>query len=295
MLVIPAYAKINLALEVLARRPDGFHDLDMVTTTIDWHDLVSIEMSEAGRTTINLSLEGPACAGVPGDQRNLAVAAARAICDLSRSRWSVELRVRKSIPSGAGLGGGSADAAAVLRGGAAILAKHGQVVSPESLHEVALQLGSDVPLVLRGGAARVGGRGERIEPITRGAAHLYMVVCVLAANSTAAVYGALDDPHADGRAGRVAQMLAAGDPVGAEDLGSALEAPARSANPEFAASLDRLRAQTAVLGLTWEVTGSGGAVFAICTGPGQAAGQSQELSRRGWQVRACRSVELNPV
>ena len=114
MLLIPAHAKVNLCLAVRARRADGFHDIDSVAVTIDWHDLVGIRVRPAAVTAVRVRVTGED-GQVPPGESNLAALAARAFADQT-GPLDVELWLDKQVPSAAGLGGGSADAAAVLRG-----------------------------------------------------------------------------------------------------------------------------------------------------------------------------------
>lgn len=119
MIFVPAYAKLNLALSVIGRRPDGRHDLRSVVVRLDWHDLVGAGPAEMGGfegdgpSDVRLEISGPSSAEVPVAD-NLLTRAARAM--LARQPGgAVELRLEKRLPAAAGLGGGSADAAAVLR------------------------------------------------------------------------------------------------------------------------------------------------------------------------------------
>ncbi len=139
---IAAHAKINLALRVTGKRPDGYHDIETLFQTISLHDDLTIEPAES----LSLACDDPA---IPIDDRNLVVRAARAIGVTAR------IELKKRIPAGGGLGGGSSDAAALLtafgRGDPAI----------------ALSLGSDVPFFLQGGTAYASGRGEVLTPLPR--------------------------------------------------------------------------------------------------------------------------------
>ncbi len=147
----PAWAKINLALDVLGLRPDGFHDMRMLMQTISLHDEVTLLLG-TGRWYAH----GPE--ELPHDERNLALKAARVFCQASRiDPNGIELSLEKHIPSQAGLGGGSADAAAVLR----VLQQFYEApLSEEKLFELAAQIGSDVPFCLAGGTKLAEGRGE---------------------------------------------------------------------------------------------------------------------------------------
>jgi len=140
---IDAFAKLTLSLHVTGVRPDGYHEIEAVMVSVtEPYDVVTVE--PASRTS--LVVTGPFAAGVPADASNLAWRAADAV------GASVAIRVHKGIPHGAGLGGGSADAAAVL-------------VALGADASVGATIGADVPFCMRGGAARVRGVGDVIEPI----------------------------------------------------------------------------------------------------------------------------------
>ena len=187
--VVPAYAKLNLSLSVIGRRADGFHDIDSILVPIDWHDLVAVSIALAATESVALQVTGPAAAGVPTGDSNLAVRAARALIELAGRPLDVRLWLDKSVPHGAGLGGGSGDAAAVLRAGTAALAALGIATDPDEVAAAALAIGSDVPALLDLGAHRVRGRGERLEQLRTPRLNVAIVSTV--PSSTAATYGAL--------------------------------------------------------------------------------------------------------
>jgi 4-diphosphocytidyl-2-C-methyl-D-erythritol kinase len=174
---VPAYAKLTHSLRVTGVRADGYHEIDAVMTTVTQPcDTVTVVPARA----MALSVVGPFAAGVPEDARNLAWRAAEA------AGATVLIEIVKNIPHGAGLGGGSADAAAVLNA----------LGADEALGAT---IGADVPFCMRGGAARVRGIGEIIEPISRPAQWIVIATppfgCV-----TADVYRAWDElggPHAE--------------------------------------------------------------------------------------------------
>lgn len=152
MPVFRSFAKINLHLEVLGRRPDGFHELRTVFQSVSLHDRITLERTAAA---IELEVRGEP---VPGDRTNLAWRAAEAFLE----RWGdggVAMRLDKRIPVGGGLGGGSSNAATVLL---ALRGLFGEPAAPEELVETAAALGSDVPYFLVGGTALGTGRGERV-------------------------------------------------------------------------------------------------------------------------------------
>ena len=166
MILIPAHAKINLCLEVRGRRPDGFHDIDSVALTIDWHDLIGVRLRPADTTTVRLRVTGEDGAAPHGDD-NLAVMAARAVAAVA-GPLAADLWLDKRVPSAAGLGGGSADAAGVLRGcaslaGAGVLgADRAVLLDGPRLAGLASSLGADVPMLVAGGAQRMRERGDAL-------------------------------------------------------------------------------------------------------------------------------------
>ena len=153
-----APAKLNLTLEVLGRREDGYHEVVSLMQAVDLADRVVVEASDR----LELSVSGPAAAGVPCDERNLAYRAAAALHDAAGRRpLGARVALEKQVPTG-GLGGGSSDAAAVLRG---LNQLWGLGMAAEDLSRVAAGLGSDVAFFLQGGTALATGRGEIVEPL----------------------------------------------------------------------------------------------------------------------------------
>jgi 4-diphosphocytidyl-2-C-methyl-D-erythritol kinase len=176
--VLEAAAKINLALEVLGKRPDGYHEIATVMQTVDLSDRLALEDAEV----LELSASAP---DIPTDETNLALRAARALRDAAGIERGARITLDKRIPVAAGLGGGSTDAAATLVGLNRLWGLRWPVAR---LGEVAVTLGMDVPFFLRGGAALGTGRGERLEPLAGGALALVLVHPRVGAN-TAEIYG----------------------------------------------------------------------------------------------------------
>ncbi len=152
---IPAYAKINLWLDVAAKREDGFHDIVTIMQQIDLHDTICIEKTATGE--ISLLVEGNA--DVPCDERNIAWKAARLFLDAVTG--GVRIRIVKRIPVSAGMAGGSSDAAAVFLG---MNALWGTPFSIEELCNMGAKIGSDVPFCIVGGTQLCRGRGEVMVP-----------------------------------------------------------------------------------------------------------------------------------
>ncbi|MDA1169828.1 MAG: 4-(cytidine 5'-diphospho)-2-C-methyl-D-erythritol kinase, partial [Cyanobacteria bacterium] len=156
--LIKAPAKLNLHLEVLGLRPDGFHELAMVMQSIDLFDLISVEAADPGLVLLESS--DPQLAV---DQSNLIIKAAHALKNhCGRPELAAKLQLKKNIPIGAGLAGGSSDAASTLL----LLNRFWQLdVSMLELQLLAAELGSDVPFCLSGGTQYCFGRGEKLEPL----------------------------------------------------------------------------------------------------------------------------------
>ncbi len=164
-----AYAKINLTLDVLAKREDGYHDLRSVMQTVSLCDDVEIDLDTGKPWKISCG-----AASIPCDERNLAWKAARAFFDrIGKEPDGIEIRIFKRIPSEAGLAGGSADAAAVLR----VLNRWAN--DPFSVGELCAlgaKVGSDVPFCVLGGTALAEGRGEKLSKLLD-APELHLVIC----------------------------------------------------------------------------------------------------------------------
>ena len=286
--IVPAYAKLNLSLAVVARRPDGWHDIDSILVPVDWHDLVGLSLELADADSLSLTVDGPAAAGVPTGDGNLTVRAARALRTLANRPLEMRVWLSKTVPHGAGLGGGSADAAAVLRAGVARLESLGMPSDQQAVAAAALRIGSDIPALLSLSAQRVRGRGDRLDSLTTPALHL--AIASTMPSSTAETYAAVlpSEIRDDGRAERLAKLLEAGRAPDLELMGSALESAACRANPALAAALQRAR--QVVAGVAWHLTGSGGAVFTVTRTRHEAEGLAATMRAAGFNARACRTV-----
>ena len=153
-----AFAKLNLTLDVLGKRPDGYHDIKSVMQTISLRDDIEIDVGTGKPWSLQCSMEG-----IPTDERNLAWKAAKVFFDtIGKDPDGIEIRILKRIPVQAGLGGGSADAAAVLR---ALNRHYNAPLSLPALAELGAQVGSDVPFCVLCGTALVEGRGDRIRKL----------------------------------------------------------------------------------------------------------------------------------
>ncbi len=180
-----AYAKLNLTLDVLGKREDGYHDLQSVMQTISVRDDVEIDVGTGKPWKLSCDK-----ADIPCDERNLAWKAAEVYCrTLGKDPNGIEIRITKRIPSQAGMGGGSADAAAVLR---ALNRHYGEPLSILAMAELGGQIGSDVPFCVVGGTCMCEGRGERLRKLPDMPDCIFVVVKPEFSVSTPALYQKLD-------------------------------------------------------------------------------------------------------
>ncbi len=284
-LEIPAPAKLNLFLAVTGRRPDGFHDLVSVVVTLDFGD--TLHVAPAG--AMELACDDPS---IPADDSNLVLKAARAFADASGWKGGARFALSKRIPAGAGLGGGSSDAAAALL--ALNRLAGGKFALPGGrLAEVAAAVGSDCPLFLAGGPLVMRGRGELLEALPAPAAARLAGRRVLVFKpgfgiSTPWAYGQLaaGAPGSYLPAGEAEKRLrawTADTGAAAEDLlFNSLEAPAFRKFPALPLLLERLRS---VHGFAAGMSGSGSACFALLPEAADA-GPAVALVRRSWGASA---------
>ncbi|MEO2065645.1 MAG: 4-(cytidine 5'-diphospho)-2-C-methyl-D-erythritol kinase, partial [Desulfurobacteriaceae bacterium] len=165
-LIVPSPAKVNLALWIKGKRPDGYHELITVMHTINLCDTLLFQPSDR----FELSIEGSE--SLPLNRSNLIVKAAQLFKEVTGIKPEVKVKLEKVIPIGAGLGGGSSNAAATLKGLNVI---YGNPLSESELVQVASQLGSDVPFFIRGGLAIAYGRGEKLKHYSPASFRLLLV------------------------------------------------------------------------------------------------------------------------
>ena len=278
-LVLTAAAKVNLALEVLDRRPDGYHEIATVMQTVDLADRLTLEDSDV----LELECEAP---GVPTDARNLALKAAIALREASSATRGVRITLDKRIPVAAGLGGGSSDAAAVLLG----LNRLWRLRWPTTrLAEVAVTLGMDVPFFLRGGVALATGRGEHLKRVV-GAPLALVLANPGVAVSTAEAYGRVTRTmYTDGARCRavIAALATRRAARIAATLYNGLEAAVMPARPEIARMRAALMAAGALGAL---MSGSGPTVFAVARSFEHARQIRRRLTRGSWRCWAVRTM-----
>ena len=251
-----AFAKLNLTLDVLGKRPDGYHNLQSVMQTISVRDDVEIDLDTGKDWTLSCDR-----AEIPTDETNLAWKAAKVFFDLThRAPNGLAIRITKRIPSQAGLGGGSADAAAVLR---ALNKHYGSPLSILALAELGAEVGSDVPFCTLCGTAMVEGRGERLRKLPDLPDCVFVICKPDFSSSTPELYRKLDETaiakHPDNRA--MESALLAGD------IGRVADQIFNVFDPVVTAEHLELNYIKSILNsygsLGQQMTGSGSAVFGI--------------------------------
>jgi len=281
--IVRAHAKINLDLRVLGPRPDGYHELRTVFQSIALHDVVEC-MPREGAFAIECTT-----AGVPLDSSNLVWRAADALWRALRRRppaRDVLIRLHKNIPLQAGLGGGSADAAAALIGLARLW---NTPVRPPQLTDVAATLGADVPFFLSGGTALGLGRGDEVYPLADLARHWIVLLVPGFGVSTADAYNWYDGERDLSRgSAREPQHVPGPWPSRAAQMINDLEAPIARHHPE----IDQMRTALRRAGaLAAAMSGSGSAVFGLFQKRADALAAVDRLSGSGWRVLLTESLD----
>ena len=250
-----ANAKVNLTLAVGTKRPDGYHEVETVMTAVDLFDTVTVSRHPGIRDEL---ICDPPVTERPED--NLCMKALRVFFqELGVKEDFVTITLQKRIPTQAGLGGGSSDAAAVLRGLRTLYAPD---MTDTRLEEMAAELGSDVPYFIRGGTAAATGRGERLAPLPPMPECWYVIVKPEESHSTAAMYAAIDSVKAERGADSqcMRQGLAAGD---LRQIAAGLSNDFQQVLPEGSAVPAIVRSLREQGALNAQVTGSGSAVYGL--------------------------------
>ena len=276
-------AKVNWTLEVIGRRDDGYHQIRTVLQTLDLHD--EIVLSQAPALDLKLSARVGELADLP-PERNLAFRAAIALRkEAGDERLGALIALEKVIPAAAGLGGGSSNAAAVLRG---LNRLWGLGLSPSELSVIGSKLGADVPFFLRGGTAQAGGRGDEVTPLpdVQPQPLLVAVPSVRLPAKTAWMYGHLTPDHyGDGEhTERLADKLRAGGALSEGDLFNVFEAVLAQAMPDVVSAMRRCAEAAASAP---HLAGSGPSFFFLPA--------DQQESQRLQRCLAGAGLELFPV
>jgi 4-diphosphocytidyl-2-C-methyl-D-erythritol kinase len=278
-------AKVNLYLEVLARRPDGYHEIESVMQLVDLCDLVHLERAPAG---IRLSVAG---GDVPADPTNLAHRAAALLTERLGLRDGVRIHLEKRIPVGGGLGGGSGNAAAVLAG---LTRLFDLAEPPEALAGLGAELGSDVAFFLGPGLALVTGRGERVHPLAPWPPRWLVVANPGVSVSTAWAYREVSSKLTGGERRSTIQPFISGGalpwpPTWAFNRFEEAVLPRR---PEIRRLKGLLEAGGAAPAL---MTGSGASVFGVVRDAAAAGELARRARAAGCFAAAVTTLPVNPI
>lgn len=280
---VEANAKVNFTLEVFGRRTDGYHALRSVVMPISLSDTLDIEVSDDGEITSDAGYDDDLCVKAARVLRNV-----RMFESSSVRMLGARISVKKRIPAGGGLGGGSADAAAVLR---ALNELWGIGLSREALAEIGAQVGSDVPSLVFNAPVVMEGRGEKISPLSTSSSSLHLVLVNPGVHSsTKEVYAVCEGRPLDGEnlTARMVEALQAGDLSRiAAALMNDLQPPAVKQHSEIADALVFLKT-AGVIGAM--MSGSGSSVFGLVPDESAAVRISRELNAKGLQAWAVRLI-----
>lgn len=255
-LKVLAHAKINWTLDIIGQRSDGYHLMDMLMQSVTLSDEITLHPSS------DLALTTGGSPLLPADEKHLALRAARALKEATQYSLGASIHVEKRIPVGAGMGGGSADAAAVLIG---LNALWNTGLNPEELETIGLTLGADVPFCIRGGLARVTGIGEKLLDLPCARCWPLVVIQPCEGLSTKEIFTAYHASEVTDRPDTSAAMdaLLIGDaPALGAALGNVLQPVSERQRPQIHEAVEALKAHGAFAA---RMTGSGSAVFGAFT------------------------------
>ncbi len=279
-MLIKSYAKINLSLKITGRREDGYHLLEMVNLPIDFYDTIEITKLPNYMDS-HVTMDDPSLSEL---QENLGTKALNEMRKAYGFKDNFNIHIHKEIPSGAGLGGGSSNAASVLLALNKMLHLNAK---KEDLARIGLSLGADVPYFLDPKPARVFGIGEEITPIKLKKKYLCLLVKPLGSLSTAEVYKA-SDSYQKYRIDteKVIEGLETGDDTIIERFsGNDLMPAAEKLLPEIGEVFAQLKKDGFYL---CSMTGSGSALFALSTDAKKCHEAARRFERKGYQVKLCK-------
>ena len=285
--VLNTPAKLNLSLRIVGRRDDGYHLLDSIVAPVSLFDDLAVTVEPSVSSAFSLRCEPPSAA--PPGQDNLAVRAAQAFLRQVDTTARVSIVLRKRIPAGAGLGGGSSDAAGVLRALNMLLSPP---LGPAELAACGLQIGADVPVVLLGAPARMRGIGEVVERWSSAPTTPIVIVFGGIPLDTRSVYAKYDDLLTmSGSPSTIRALTPGREPLGTV-MHNDLEAAAFHVQPELHALKRRLRSLGAE-GVC--MTGSGSAIFGYWQQWDDAHAAAEQLRGAGLWARVVQVLERVPA
>jgi len=286
---ITTRAKVNLHLDVIRRRRDGYHEIETIFQTVDLADEIEIEFTSDAR--VEIECDDPE---IPTDARNLCHKAIVAMREFAGGQLGARINLHKKIPTGAGLGGGSSNAAGIIH---AVNTGLQLDLGVEKLESIGARLGSDVPFMLHGGTMLGRGRGEILTPLTALSAGLFLIVKPDLSISTAEVYANCNirlTKHKPRINLRAVDAALARVPGANLSFSNALEDVVCPSYPVVAGILEELLFEKPCFA---SMSGSGSALYAIMSSAGRAATLAERFSARGLFTSvvepAKRAVDIN--
>ena len=287
-MTVSAPAKVNLTLDVYGKRPDGYHALRSVVLPISLVDTIAVELTDDGSIASDTGYDDDLCVKAARVLRSQISDFKSQTSEPNPCRKGASIRVVKRIPAGGGLGGGSADAAAVLR---ALNELWGLNLPREELAEIGAQVGSDVPALVLGGAVLMEGRGEKVQDLRLKTGDLNLVLVNPGVHSSTKEVYAACSPRAADASSPTDAMVAALKTGDLDKIAAAvsndLQTPAVRLHPEIADALASLRTAGA-RGVM--MSGSGSCVFGFAQNAQEAAKIASLLVSRGLQSVVCQSL-----
>jgi len=273
-LTLSSPAKLNIFLEILGRRPDGFHELETVMLRTQFCDQLTFQLTSSSELTLSLSDATPTamCSGIPLDETNLILRAAGALQKSVGRLFGAHIILHKRIPPESGLGGGSSNAATTLLGCRQLWNAD---VSDDQLHVIAATLGSDINFLLSGASAAIcRGRGEIIEPFQLARTLYFVALRPRAGNSTAAVFRQSTIPGTPRSSKPLADAVAHGIRNLQSLIFNRLTDAASQLNPAMAALLKRI---PQITGRPAFMSGSGSTLYVVASSRADAQSVADQL------------------
>lgn len=273
-LTLKSFAKINVSLRVISKRPDGYHELEMVNLPLELHDVITLEKTPAG-SGLYVTCDDVALSNT---RHNLCTKMARAVKERFALGDDYNIAIHKEIPYAAGMGGGSSNAAAVMKG---MVELSHISASDEELVQLGASLGADIPFFMRGKPCLVKGIGEQLTPISVKKKYFCLLVKPEEGLSTKAVYEACDNfPRSEKiNTKNVIDALKFGDDaLLAHSMGNDLYAPGLSICPKVGEIVNQLKEDGLAIS---NMTGSGSACFALSTDLKKLREEAKKFDKKG--------------
>ncbi len=284
---IKAPAKINLYLDVLGKRPDGYHDIESIMQTVTLFDIVTVEKAQEISMTCS-------DATLPTDEKNLCIKAAKRFFERAGISGGAKIHVEKNIPVSSGLAGGSTDGAATLK---ALNEIYGYPLAEDELYALGAKLGADVPFCMKGGCVLCRGIGEDMTEIETSAEYSIVIARAGEGVSTPRAYGALDEKYGNGLARpfgsseNMIRALSRGDiSAVAREMLNTFESVVLPSHREAREAVEYLKNADSPGAM---MSGSGPAVFAVFDSRDKAEEAAAKLKKMGYKAFAVKPFQFD--